>query len=163
MGGEGGESKRNSIRGTGWRLPRRRKQSGGDGSSSTQGDTNLSGRVRGFATRQEDRRGFFHQGQQEQVWGFRLERYREGRRLPPIPVEMRGRSFSGSINDGDLIEFRGTWRDGQDSPLRPRRVYNRTSGMTVTVRSARLAKALLVTVVVAFVMYVVISIARGSP
>src|SRR5262249_51822398 len=40
------------------------------------------------------------------VWTFRIERYDEvtGEHLPPLPVQVRGKSFDGSINEDDEVE-----------------------------------------------------------
>jgi hypothetical protein len=94
------------------------------------------GEVRGLRERAETERNlnpFNPNGQNKQliVWTFRLERYENGQRLPPIPVEMRGESFSGFINEGDRVTLSDTWQDG--TIVKPRTVYNQTSGSEVRV------------------------------
>ncbi|MFD7206602.1 hypothetical protein [Streptomyces sp. NPDC059893] len=52
-------------------------------------------------------------GASEEVWHFRLARHdADGNALQPIPVEMRGLSFSGSVSNGDKVQLSGRWRDG---------------------------------------------------
>ncbi len=66
----------------------------------------------------------------EIVWSFRLERQDEaGNRVPPVPVEMRARSFEGFISGGDLVEVDHRWSPGRTLP--PRRVHNVTTGAVV--------------------------------
>jgi hypothetical protein len=60
------------------------------------------------------------------VCTFRVERHDdEGHELPVVPIEMRGLSFQGVINEGDWIEVKEHWRPGQT--LKPRRVLNLTT------------------------------------
>jgi len=62
-----------------------------------------------------------------QVWTFRIERYDEqGRALPPVPVEMRGKSFRGALVDGDWVHVGARWHPGRT--LHPHRVLNLTTG-----------------------------------
>jgi hypothetical protein len=49
----------------------------------------------------------------ERVWHFRIERHdASGNRLAPVPVEMRGLSFSGTVSNGDAVRVTGKWRRG---------------------------------------------------
>ena len=60
------------------------------------------------------------------IRAFHVERYdKVGNRMSPIPVEMRGKSFIGLIREGDQVEVRGKWREGE--VLRVSKVYNRTT------------------------------------
>ncbi|NUR69675.1 MAG: hypothetical protein HOU81_02545 [Hamadaea sp.] len=81
-----------------------------------------SGVVTGLQQRQEMAgRTYF------QVWNFRLERRdAQGGPLPPVPVEMRARSFRGQIANGDVVEI--------PSSSRPMRLKNLTTGATVKAR-----------------------------
>lgn len=67
------------------------------------------GNVSGFRPRTEQAgRGYVT------IWDFRIERFDpQGRPLPRVPVEMRGTRFDGAINEGDLVEVDGEWREGQ--------------------------------------------------
>jgi hypothetical protein len=65
------------------------------------------------------------------VWSFRLERYEGGTRLEPIPVEMAGESFSGSISEGDEVALYDEWEPGET--VVAKRVYNVTSDTEVAV------------------------------
>jgi hypothetical protein len=56
----------------------------------------------------------------------------QGAALPLAPVEMRGFSFEGSVDDGDWVEAPGVWRPGVT--LHPRRVRNLTTGAQMGVR-----------------------------
>lgn len=91
----------------------------------------LRGQVHGFRERTETRGSGnpFAQHTPTIVWTYRLERYHDGERLDPIPVEMRGHSFTGLINDGDEIMINKKWRKGK--MLRTNRVFNLTSGAEV--------------------------------
>jgi hypothetical protein len=84
----------------------------------------LQGEVRGFRERRESEGDI-----SPIVWAFRLERYRDGARLPPIPVEMRGAAFAGFINEGDTVVLYDRWRTG--TTARVTRVYNLTGGAEV--------------------------------
>ncbi|MFJ1560816.1 hypothetical protein [Streptomyces mirabilis] len=67
--------------------------------------------------------------QSKTVWTFRIERYDDaGNRILLIPVEMRGLTFEGSINDGDWVRTRGRMRSGT---LRVTRLENLTTGASV--------------------------------
>jgi hypothetical protein len=85
------------------------------------------------------RRGVVHGFQQRtesigdkqiQVWNFRIDRYLDGEPLPPIPVEMRGSRFNGSVMDGDEVEVFGHLRKGH--LLQTNRVFNWTNDTEVT-------------------------------
>src|SRR5207249_1610816 len=70
----------------------------------------------------------------DQVLTFRIEHYDQlGNRRDPVVVEMRGRSISGQIADGDEVEVGGRWRRGvlQATKIRT------TSGATVSARSGQ--------------------------
>ncbi|MGD2090313.1 MAG: zinc ribbon domain-containing protein [Candidatus Aminicenantes bacterium] len=102
-----------------WHVKRKRSQ------TVRQGSQMLQGEVRGFQERGE-RTG---SGMDYTIWTFRLERYQEGRRLPPIPVEMRGRKFTGFINEGDTVKLLDKgWNGGMHST---KQVFNVTNGMKV--------------------------------
>jgi hypothetical protein len=92
------------------------------------GTTIAEGQVRSVQVRSE------HGGkdQSEEVWTFRIERYdNAGDRILLIPVEMRGRTFEGSISDGDWVRARGRMRSGT---LRVTRLENLTTGAFVRAR-----------------------------
>ncbi len=76
-----------------------------------------TGVVTGLQQRQEmSGRTYF------QVWNFRL--VRPGRTdLPPVPVEMRARSFRGQLANGDTVEL--------PSSRRPMQLKNLTTGATI--------------------------------
>jgi hypothetical protein len=84
----------------------------------------LQGEVRGFRERRDTESDL-----NPLVWTFRLERYVDGARLPPIPVEMRGASFTGFITEGDTVALSDAWHEGQ--VVQAKLVYNVTSGMAV--------------------------------
>lgn len=109
----------------------------------------VEGQVRGVQQRSEQR----GENYQVAVWTFRVERYDEaGNRSLLVPVEMRGRAFSGSLSDGDWVRAHGTVRDGT---LHAGEVRNLTTGAVVRARNA--PKALVVAFVVFFsVMLVVV-------
>lgn len=69
------------------------------------------------------------------MWNFRLERHdARGDQLPPVPVEMRGYSFSGSISVGDEVTVQGQWREGT---LAVEELYNLTTSAQVRAKSYR--------------------------
>jgi Double zinc ribbon len=99
----------------------------------------IVGEVRGFQARQETHTdAFTNKTTNTIIWTFRLERYdKTGNRLQPVPVEMRGRSFEGFINDGDLIGVPGKWKEGRT--VRPDCVSNLTNGAMVQASSRKSA------------------------
>jgi hypothetical protein len=87
--------------------------------------TRIEGEVRGFQTRTEP-----YGNQTITVWTFRIERVdAEGNRMPPIPVQMRSRSFEGFINEGDQVECEGDWTQGR--VLQPKEVFNVSTNSVV--------------------------------
>ncbi|MEV5551195.1 hypothetical protein AB0L35_34525 [Streptomyces sp. NPDC052309] len=88
-----------------------------------------------------------YQGQHhfEVVWTFRVERYDAfGNRISVVPVEMRGLTFEGSLNDGDRVRAHGRMKSGT---LRVARLENLTTGASV--RAKGVPKAVLV---IAYIM-----------
>lgn len=70
---------------------------------------NAKGEVTNFQTRSEP----YGDASSAMIWTFRLESFdADGNRLPPVPVEMRGLTAEGFINDGDKVEVYGFWREG---------------------------------------------------
>ncbi|MGW4043145.1 hypothetical protein [Streptomyces sp. NPDC004721] len=89
------------------------------------GTTFAEGQVRAVQVRSENR----GENQTKEIWTFRIERYdSEGNRILLVPVEMRGRTFEGSINDGDWVRARGRVRSGT---LRVSRLENLSTGASV--------------------------------
>ncbi len=73
------------------------------------------------------------------VWDFRVERHDDaGNPLPRIHVEMRGRSFEGSIANGDWVEITANRKNGK--VLHTRNVRNLTAGVIVTTRGQTVAR-----------------------
>jgi hypothetical protein len=72
----------------------------------------------------------WNQQKTEQVLTFQIDRFSDdGAALRPIPVEMRGLRFRGFINDGDWVEVRKSWEEGD--LLEPSKVRNLSTGATV--------------------------------
>jgi hypothetical protein len=69
---------------------------------------------------------------------YRIERLdASGNRLPPVPAQMQGLSFSGSVNNGDEIRVnKGRWRAGT---LHVKGLDNLTTGAHVQVKEGKLA------------------------
>ncbi|TQS25625.1 hypothetical protein [Microbispora sp. KK1-11] len=106
----------------------------------------VEGQVRGLQERSEQH----GESESESIWSFRLERYdQEGNRVMLVPVEMRGRSIEGSINDGDWIRARGSLRSGT---LRLSELQNLSTGAIV--RAKGIPKAVLIVGIVLFVAVV---------
>jgi hypothetical protein len=116
----------------------------------------VQGEVRGFQNRNETR----EPGHRTQiVWTFRVERYDAGgNRQPPVPVEMRSRSFEGFINEGDRVELPGYYREGQ--LVRPRKLRNVTTGAMVRARSPVDWKIIPKTIVVLALCIILIILAK---
>jgi hypothetical protein len=85
----------------------------------------LQGVVRGFKESKQSASGFNNMRLEDIVWTFQLERHGEtGERLDPIPVEMRGKYFSGFINEGNVVRlYEKSWQGGI---VRTKRVHNVT-------------------------------------
>ncbi|MEU9852406.1 hypothetical protein [Streptomyces sp. NPDC047974] len=67
------------------------------------------------------------------VCNFRVEVHdRQGRPLRLVPVEMRGYSFEGAVNEGDRIRAHGQVKRGT---LRVKRLQNLTTGAEVSART----------------------------
>jgi hypothetical protein len=89
----------------------------------------------------------------EQVLNFRVDRFdEEGRKLPSVAVEMRGRSLRGVLGEGDSVDV-GRAKGGV---LQPRRVRNLSTNSVVRVRRShpfvRFLVVVLVILVVAFLL-----------
>ncbi|MEU4351808.1 MULTISPECIES: hypothetical protein [Streptomyces] len=81
------------------------------------------------------------------VCNFRVEVYdRRGRPVRLVPVEMRGDSFEGAVNEGDRVRAEGKARRGT---LRVKRLYNQTTGAEVSTGGTHWVVALLVLLVFA--------------
>ena len=93
------------LAGAGWQPSAR-------GSQKT--SAGIEGEVRGFRERSETDRNPFKGP--TIVWTFHVERYDPSGRLQPVPVQMRGRSFDGAINEGDKVQVSGKWRPGSRVP-----------------------------------------------
>lgn len=91
------------------------------------GGTGLAGEVRGLRERQEV-------GPQKESWtvqSFRLERFdASGNRLSPVPVELRGLRFSGTLTEGDWVEVDP--RRSVGDTVRVRHVVDHTTGAVVS-------------------------------
>jgi hypothetical protein len=86
----------------------------------------LEGEVRGFRQWTETtNHKLTNQQIQEQVWTFQVERYEGGKHLPSIPVELRGQTISGVLNEGHIVRLdHDSWQEGQT--VRTDRVFNVT-------------------------------------
>jgi hypothetical protein len=95
----------------------------------------VEGDVRAFRQREEVQRSAFYADRVIHVWTFYVERYNaHGERERPVPVEMRGTTFRGSLADGDRVELHvGAMWGGT---ARPRAVANLTTGARVSCRVA---------------------------
>ena len=118
----------------------------------------LVGEVRGFRQWTETKNDpFTDKDIQIQVWTFQLERRQDGERLPPIPVELRGESISGVLNEGNIVRLDiNTWQTGQT--VMTDRVFNVTLNTPVVATHRgipwwRIAVA--VVMVLAFLAFVV--------
>ncbi|MFF4796218.1 hypothetical protein ACFY2M_42740 [Streptomyces sp. NPDC001276] len=93
------------------------------------------------------------ENQFREVWTFRIERYdNAGNRILLMPVEMRARTFEGSISDGDWVRARGRVRSGT---LRITRLENLTTGAFVRARGLSKAEVVVVCIfVLAFLAFI---------
>jgi hypothetical protein len=119
--------------------------------ASRRGRATVEGQIRGIQQRVES-----HGELDSSVWTFRIERYdRDGNRLPPIPVQMRGIAFEGSLSEGDEIKVVGVWKAGT---LYTERVQNITTGATVKAKSHKWAYLIIALIVLAgFITFAVYS------
>ena len=85
----------------------------------------LQGVVRGFKETKQSVPRFNFPDEELIVWTFQLERHSETEeRLDPVPVEMRGKYFSGFINEGNVVRlYEKSWHGGI---VRTKRIYNVT-------------------------------------
>ncbi len=75
------------------------------------------------------------------VCNFRVEVHdRQDRPLRLVPVEMRGYSFEGAVNEGDRVRARGKVKRGT---LRVKRLHNLTTGAQVSARTTPVALVIL--------------------
>ena len=114
----------------------------------------IRGEVRGFQSRTETANNMGgRQGisTSEIVWTFRIERYDAGNRLSPIPIEMRGVSFTGFVSDGDMVEVRiGGWREG--TTLQPDKLLNLSTHAEVQVKGSGFPKPFMVLALIGFLL-----------
>lgn len=95
---------------------------------------------------------------------FWLQRDQAGEALPPVPVEMRGYPFSGSIANGDIVEVKARrWRPGR--VVKVKRAYNHT--LDIPVRAGNtvgniLASPFLIIVIIIIVVLVAIAMSGGG-
>jgi hypothetical protein len=67
---------------------------------------------------------------------FNVERFDEaGNRLPPVPVELRGRSLEGGLHEGDSVDVTPTF--SPHGTVRVGRFRNLTTGADVSVTCGR--------------------------
>ena len=102
--------------------------------STRHGKQTMQGEVRGFRERMERKNQKISMTSDDTIWTFRLERYQDGSRLTPIPVEMRGHKFTGSIIEGDTVMLLDKWRG--EGLHRTRQVFNVTNGYKVEARKS---------------------------
>jgi hypothetical protein len=139
-------------------APERDPVVGRAGSARSEG-TRFSGVVRDLRHRDRD-----DAGNPMTVVDFRIERHdASGNRLAPVPVQMRGQSYSGAVNNGDEIQVtNANWRDGT---LRVTDLHNLSTGASVRAGQHRgwtIVTWVAVVVFVAFMAAIVISIIRSN-
>lgn len=133
--GPGAESRPPGLRSTGWRPsersgppspaiePSHRSRSGAAGGV-------LIGEVSGLTSRSEHDPDRGDGTSTHLVWTFTLERFDDsGNRLPPVPVQLRGRSFDGALRDGDWVQVQAIWRPG--TTVHVKEVLDLTTGALV--------------------------------
>jgi len=133
-----------------------RRPSGEATQPQRRGSATVQGQVRGIQQRTET----YGDAGGEQIWTFRIERYDEaGNRLPPVPVQMRGARFSGSLHEGDEVRVTGRWKDGT---LVTDRVQNLTTHAGFSKRSLRGAFIAFLIVVVLIVGGFIVLVRLGD-
>lgn len=126
--------------------------------------TVVEGQARALQSRSEQR----GEGYGETIWSFRVERHDEaGNRVQLIPVEIRGLTFEGSINEGDWVRAEGRVRAGT---FRANVLENRTTGAVVRAKGYSKLAAVVFSVIfliiislVAVVAFAVIRAASDQP
>jgi hypothetical protein len=100
----------------------------GEGKSPMQGRSGdeIVGTVRNFRVRSEPPP---FRGVTIVVWSFQLDLQNGGGSGQPVLVEMRGNSFEGVIDDGDVVAVRARARPRE--VVQPKEVYNMTKGVMV--------------------------------
>ena len=84
------------------------------------------GEVREFRERRETEGNFTWT-----IWTFRVERYDEsGNRMQPVPVEIKGMKFEGTISEGDWVELPELWKPGEVAS--PKKFDNLTTGARIS-------------------------------
>jgi hypothetical protein len=89
------------------------------------------------------------------IWSFRVDSFdTQGNLLNRVPIEMRGRSFLGAINEGDMVEVSQVWL--QAAMIQPPNVRNLTTGVVVRAKGTPIGEMVFFTmlIIVAFVMIV---------
>jgi len=84
------------------------------------------GEVREFRERRETEGNFTWT-----IWSFRVERYdASGNQMPPVPVEIKGMKFEGTISEGDWVELPDPWKPGEVAS--PKKFDNLTTGAKIS-------------------------------
>lgn len=84
------------------------------------------GEVREFRERRETEGNFTWA-----IWSFRVERYdASGNQMQPVPVEIKGMKFEGTISDGDWVELPEPWKPGEVAS--PKKFDNLTTGAKIS-------------------------------
>ena len=121
----------------------------------------VEGQARNLQSRSEQVGESYHRA----VWSFRVEQFDEsGNRVLLVPVEMRGRTFEGSISDGDWVRARGKMRRGT---FHLREVENLTTGAIVRAKGIPKVAMVILTVmflgVLAWIAWTVITGMTADP
>ncbi|MCF3174313.1 hypothetical protein IPZ61_13415 [Streptomyces sioyaensis] len=94
------------------------------------------------------------------VCTFRIE-VQDARGAPVglVPVEMRGRSFEGSVGDGDRVRATGQVKRGT---LRAKELLNLTTGAEVSAKSTPVAVVVIaVLIFIGFVIFLIVMASQG--
>lgn len=114
-------------------------------------DREFTGFVRDFRIRRERR--IDDLDADLEVWSFHVQRRdADGERLVPVPVEMRGLCFAGTVSEGDEVRIGGTWRDGA---LHAEELDDLTTGARVRAKGSRRVRSVLVAV--GFILFVIVA------